>query len=47
VAQTVLRATGAEEVTTPSGPTDAGDVLRAQRSLVQQRQLADTLATLS
>jgi predicted DNA-binding protein (UPF0251 family) len=45
-AQTVLRATGAEEVTTPKGPTDASDVLRAQRMMVQQREIADVLANL-
>src|SRR6476469_4636872 len=45
-AQTVLRATGSAEAITPTGPTDAGDVLRAQRRLVQQRELADVLANL-
>jgi hypothetical protein len=45
-AQTVLRTTGSAEVTTPTGPTDVGDVLRAQRMLVQQREVADVLANL-
>ena len=46
-AQTVLRATGSADVTTPTGPTDVSDVLRAQRRMVQQREVADVLANLS
>jgi HEAT repeat protein len=45
-AQTVLRATGSADVTAPTGPTDVDDVLRAQRRMVQQRQIADVLANL-
>jgi transcriptional regulator with XRE-family HTH domain len=45
-AQTVLRATAPEEVITPTGPTDASDVLRAQRSIAQQREVAEMLANL-
>ena len=45
-AQTVLRASGSEDLSTPIGPTDAGDVVRAQRSLAQQRRVADLLADL-
>jgi hypothetical protein len=43
-AQTVLRVTGSPDVITPTGPTNVGDVLRAQRRIVQQREVADVLA---
>jgi hypothetical protein len=45
-AQTVLRATESPDVTTPAGPTDVSDVQRAQRRMMQQRELADVLDNL-